>query len=126
MEKVFIFRLLCYWKYFKGDNLEYFLIGEFDESFLRFVILVYLIGIIIFLLRILINRLDMLVRYVENCFGFDLIGYLVRVLVIVKFFFLVLYGLKYVMICDLEMNESLWSNFIFYNFIIDFCNNKLV
>lgn len=106
MEKVFIFRLLCFWKYFKGDNLEYFLIGEFDESFLRFVILVYLIGIIIFLLRILINRLDMLVRYVENCFGFDLIGYLVRVLVIVKFFFLVLYGLKYVRICDLEMNES--------------------
>lgn len=126
MEKAFTLRSLCYWKYPKGDNLEYPLTGELDESFPRSVTSAYPTGTIIPPLRTSINRLDMSVRYAENCFGPDLIGYLARVLAIAKFPFLASYGLKHARICDSEMNESQWSNLIFYNLITDFCNNKLV
>lgn len=117
LEKTFTLRSLYYWKYTKWDNFEYPLTGELDESFPRSVTSAYPTGTIIPPLRTSINRLDMSVRYAENCFGPDLIGYLARVLAIAKFPFLASYGLKHARICDSEMNESQWSNLIFKSII---------
>lgn len=106
LEKAFTLVSLYYCKYIKGDNFKYPLTGELDESFPRSVTSAYPTGTIIPPLRTSINRLDMSVRYAENCFGPDLIGYLARVLDIAKFPFLASYGLKNKKIWNTEMNES--------------------